>query len=659
MVYKEDQPRLSLCLEKNALLAQLADGKPYSITYRLMIEGEPTYYNLKIVKANTHDDHHIVMGISNVNEQMRESGVSEESDNQLNFKRLAKALTSDMESIYYVDTNSDTYMEFVSDGSYGELKLEISGKNFFDECRSNIQKVVYEEDRSKVTGAMTKETLLTAIRERMSFTMDYRLLIDGVPTYYRLKAIPADDGDREHIIIGVSNIDAQITEEQRLESERHSAAAYSRIAQALAKDYFSIYYVDTETDHFIEYSAHDDYADLGIEKSGEDFFNLSRTNIEKVGHPDDIKPFLKAFTKEKILSELDRNGTFTIKYRLMFGDTPSYVSLKATRMGDSSDNHIVIGVNNIDVQIRREQEYQEALKDTLTYSRIAQALSKDYYSIYYVNIETDEFIEYSSQGEYEELQVEQSGINFFEDCRRNILKLVYHDDLDKALAVWDKEKLLPQLEEGGVFSTVYRLVMNDVPVFINCKVIRMDDEKGDKHIVIGVSNVDSQMRREQELTVAQESANKDPLTGVKSKHAFDDAEAEWNVHISKGEAGEFAIAVCDVNGLKEINDTLGHKAGDVHIQKACSRICKVFQHSPVYRIGGDEFAAILSGQDYEKKDELMALMQAKNEAGEDGGIKVACGIAELSQVEDKSFVSVFKKADEAMYENKRQLKGIS
>ena len=187
-------------------------------------------------------------------------------------------------------------------------------------------------------------------------------------------------------------------------------------------------------------------------------------------------------------------------------------------------------------------------------------------------------------------------MNFFEDCRRNILRLVYPEDKEKALSVWEKDKLLPTLEHDDVFSTTYRLMFDGVPVYINCKVIRMDDDKGDKHIVIGVSNVDAQMQREKELAIVRERANRDPLTGVKSKHAYVEAEAQYNAAIAQGAQKPFAIAFCDVNGLKTVNDTLGHAAGDELIRSAAMEICNVFDHSPVYRYGGDEFVAILGGK---------------------------------------------------------------
>jgi hypothetical protein len=85
---------------------------------------------------------------------------------------------------------------------------------------------------------------------------------------------------------------------------------------------------------FIEYSAHEEYGDLGIEKEGEDFFALSRKNIVRVAHPDDLAGSWAPLTRKNILRETEQNKTFTINYRLMFNGVPTYVSMKATRMGE-------------------------------------------------------------------------------------------------------------------------------------------------------------------------------------------------------------------------------------------------------------------------------------------------------------------------------------
>ncbi|MBQ9325897.1 MAG: response regulator [Clostridia bacterium] len=136
---------------------------------------------------------------------------------------------------------------------------------------------------------------------------------------------------------------------------------FSRIAQALAKDYFSIYVVDPDTESFVEYSSTEEYNQLGIEKSGENFFALSRKNMERLLYPDDHDRFMAVFTRERIMSILERDGIFTTKYRLMVSGQPTYISMKASLLEDANGRHLIIGTNNINAQMTREAEFQKRL----------------------------------------------------------------------------------------------------------------------------------------------------------------------------------------------------------------------------------------------------------------------------------------------------------
>ena len=138
---------------------------------------------------------------------------------------------------------------------------------------------------------------------------------------------------------------------------------FSRVAQALAQDYFSIYVVDPDTDMFVEYSSAKEYEELGIEKAGEDFFRLSRENMERLIYAEDRDRFMAVFTKERILSILERDGSFTMKYRLMFGEKPVYVSMKVMLLDDEHGRHLIIGTNNIDAQMKREQAFHQRITE--------------------------------------------------------------------------------------------------------------------------------------------------------------------------------------------------------------------------------------------------------------------------------------------------------
>ena len=82
-----------------------------------------------------------------------------------------------------------------------------------------------------------------------------------------------------------------------------------------------------------------------------------------------------------------------------------------------------------------------------------------------------------------------------------------------------------------------------------------------------------------------------------------------------------------------------------------------FKHSPVFRVGGDEFVAILQGPDYEQRVALMSEMMERNRKNrENGGVVIACGASAWNGAEDNRFEAVFDRADTEMYENKTELK---
>lgn len=164
---------------------------------------------------------------------------------------------------------------------------------------------------------------------------------------------------------------------------------------------------------------------------------------------------------------------------------------------------------------------------------------------------------------------------------------------------------------------------------------------------------------EKQLGMVRDLANRDPLTGVKSKLAYAEKEKELEEMIASGDAEPFAVAVCDINGLKEVNDTLGHKAGDAYIRSGCMLVCRYFEHSPVYRIGGDEFVVLVAGSDYDSRDEIMVeLHRTVRENLMAKEVVVAAGIASYPEA-GKTLREVFEEADRRMYEEKKLLKSMN
>ncbi len=157
-------------------------------------------------------------------------------------------------------------------------------------------------------------------------------------------------------------------------------------------------------------------------------------------------------------------------------------------------------------------------------------------------------------------------------------------------------------------------------------------------------------------------ATKDALTGIRNKTAYDYEIAKEEKKIAEGTA-RFGIAMIDLNFLKQINDNHGHECGDFALKKLSRVICSVFVHSPVFRVGGDEFTVLLENNDYDKIEKLSEeFREAIDKIYENESLKpwerisAAMGYALFDPVKDDDASDVFRRADEDMYAKKRKMK---
>ena len=154
----------------------------------------------------------------------------------------------------------------------------------------------------------------------------------------------------------------------------------------------------------------------------------------------------------------------------------------------------------------------------------------------------------------------------------------------------------------------------------------------------------------------------DALTSVRNKGGFNDYIQGLQERLDSKEPLAFAVIILDCDNLKIVNDRYGHDKGDAYIKKASELICRVFKHSPVFRIGGDEFAVVLENEDYQNRKELTELFDKKAEETRASAenkweqVSVALGMAEYDPQSDTSVDDVIHRADKTMYENKRTRK---
>lgn len=152
---------------------------------------------------------------------------------------------------------------------------------------------------------------------------------------------------------------------------------------------------------------------------------------------------------------------------------------------------------------------------------------------------------------------------------------------------------------------------------------------------------------------ADNLAFKDSLTGLKNRPAY-------NEHIKnmlKEHHAHYGLALFNISGIKKLNEEYGHAAGDAMIALGARVICDIFRHSPVFRLGSDEFAALLTGEDYENKEQLFVDLEQIDEKiniEPHANLRIAGGLA-LS-TNGASYSEVFAMANKDLREKRKALK---
>lgn len=162
--------------------------------------------------------------------------------------------------------------------------------------------------------------------------------------------------------------------------------------------------------------------------------------------------------------------------------------------------------------------------------------------------------------------------------------------------------------------------------------------------------------REQLAAQHYRLASIDPLTGIGNRRALD--ERIEGLSRDAPSARCSAVAVLDIDCFKAVNDELGHAFGDMVIVGAAMVAREAFGAANVFRVGGEEFAAMVEG---DTREQVLARVEAMRLAFEarshvSGGASRRCtisiGVAPLRPGDDPE--AMFKAADEALYTAKRQ-----
>ena len=455
------------------------------------------------------------------------------------------------------------------------------------------------------------------------------------------------------LIIGICVIHSFVEAGERKEKE-----VYDNIATSLAEAYEAMYYININTGEYREFSTNQKYDSMNVPVNGRDFYTETRMNVEKYVHPDDREFARSLYHKEIMLKNLEDRKSYSYKYRIMVSGNPRYFEFTVMRANDAK--HFVLYEKDIEDEITAENMRLENQKNHITFSQIAEILAINYDVIYYVDAEDSSYISYECRNIYGKLDMQKSGDDFFADSQNDISNIVHKNDRERALGFINKDFIISTLMNHKSCSIDYRVVAFKKTHYVRMTVRKTSDGT---HYIIGIENIDDEVKKEKQhlkaLNTEKELARRDELTGVKNKTAYNELEKSIQENIDNGmNYLPFALIVCDTNNLKKINDTQGHMAGDEYIKKSAMLLCNTFVHSPVFRVGGDEFAVFLAGDDFANREKLMKSLrtQIQENLHSKSGPVLASGLAEYDPKTDSLVSEIFNRADKEMYKNKKELK---
>lgn len=171
-------------------------------------------------------------------------------------------------------------------------------------------------------------------------------------------------------------------------------------------------------------------------------------------------------------------------------------------------------------------------------------------------------------------------------------------------------------------------------------------------LVLGLIFLRLKLILAERIVEEQRNAITDVLTGLSNRRAY---ENDMEDYAHKPPTGDFTYIAIDINGLKQVNDTRGHKAGDKLIIGAAQCMEQSFgDRAQMYRIGGDEFVVLMpAGQD--EWETLLPAFEKRLEswsAENDMTLSVSYGCACFTECSGCGVDSLARKADNRMYESK-------
>lgn len=416
---------------------------------------------------------------------------------------------------------------------------------------------------------------------------------------------------------------------------------------ALCKSYDSVYFVNLENHRMFAYvqsdAINEKYGKVFSEGDYEKNFNVY---VENEVYEEDKKILDNISTIKKIKNLCQKNSEFSLAYRILRNKIIHYYECSLVRPSEER-SEVVLAFKNIDKLKQPEQRMERMIEEQAYQINLLSSLGGIYESIHVLDLLNDTVVEISSTREINKLVNRHDHI--VELMKSVIENVVDPEFLDNMLEFTDLTTIAERLYGKRVLSTEF---IGRISGWCQSSFISTEPTSEIPQTIIFATRVIEHEKRAQNELL--EMSNTDKLTGLCNRRAYENDIKNFEPSPYED---DFVFVSIDVNGLKTVNDSFGHAAGDELLKGAamCLR-ASIGSFGRLYRIGGDEFAAII----FADEKTLKKLKKNLRETAEKwkgtlvDKLSISCGFVSKKEFPDSSITQIESEADQRMYREKAE-----